>query len=346
MASSSLTFVPTNTALATITVVSTLFPTPEYSDPPPSFPNATLCKEKGWYLGPDAVDATAPPGPYPVKGQQVYIQDAQNFCINLPDPNSTYLKKVFYDQGFAPSIVQGEGFVQCYCVGDYLSPGCKKMPAGAITSAHVLTNQVKNGEQYVQLFGTMDCGVLNINCVGGYFEKYDDGGQYDSVPFINCGKEPYSGVDSSKHPTMDKYVQIAGDNQICMRICSGGTGYADPCNVKNDTDGCQNVMGYVEEPGFSTDGVPVQVNLPPPSSNTKGNYLGPYTMLTMTTTTTTTTTAAAATATGDAVTTAAAGPTAASVSVTSLTSVKNGVRRSAVGGVVGLVVFFAAFVLC
>ncbi|KAJ3143853.1 hypothetical protein HK101_003007 [Irineochytrium annulatum] len=121
----------------------------------------------------------APPKPWPVKGQQVYIKDSTNFCINLPNPQDPYLKGQFYDQGFAPSIVQGEGFVQSYCMGSYLSPGAKPMPAGGVTAAHVIT-------------GRLDCGALNINCVGSYMGAYDDGGQYDNVGYINCGKEPYS----------------------------------------------------------------------------------------------------------------------------------------------------------
>ncbi|KAJ3143830.1 hypothetical protein HK101_003038, partial [Irineochytrium annulatum] len=289
MASTSITFIATATA-ASVTlsdVVATIFPTPPVWVPmPKSYPNITLCHLDNFFLGKDAKDPYAPPGPYPVKGQQVYIGDAQNFCLNLPNPNSTYLKAQYYDQGFAPSIVQAEGFVQCFCVGSYLSPGCHPMPVGGITAAHVLTGQSLGGSKYVQITGRMDCGVLNINCVGSYFGVYDDGGQYDSVPYVNCGKEPYSGVDSSMHPSMPEYVLQAGDGIFCMRICAGGRGTGDPCNAKNDTAGCYLTMGFVDTPGFSTDGVSVNVNLPPPSSNTLGNYLGPYEVVTAASTTT------------------------------------------------------------
>ncbi|KAJ3192108.1 hypothetical protein HK101_007059 [Irineochytrium annulatum] len=313
-ATASITFVPTNTVLATADVVATIFPQPAIWYPqPPSFPNA----------------------------------NAQNFCINLPNPKSDYLKKQWYDQGFAPTMVQGEGFVQCYCVGAYLSPGCEKMPAGGITSAHVLTNQVLNNEPYIQITGTMDCGVLNINCVGSYFGVFDDGGQYDSVGFQNCGKEPYSGVDAAKHPTMPQYVEQAGDGIFCMRICAGGQGEHDPCNVKNDTAGCYDTMGFVNTPGFSTDGVAINVNLPPPSNNTLGNYLGPYMQITMTTTTTT---SAAATATGAVTNPASGGATpapggsVASVSATGATT-KSGAGRTVLGGGAGFIFVIAATLL-
>ncbi|KAJ3064876.1 hypothetical protein HDU98_011759 [Podochytrium sp. JEL0797] len=58
-----------------------------------AFPNITVCKEMEWDLG-DAPDPDAPTGPIPVPGQQVYIQDAINFCLNLPNPNSTMLVSV------------------------------------------------------------------------------------------------------------------------------------------------------------------------------------------------------------------------------------------------------------
>ncbi|KAI8610357.1 hypothetical protein BC830DRAFT_1146187 [Chytriomyces sp. MP71] len=58
-----------------------------------SFPNLTLCAQLNYYLG-DIKDQCAPPGPYPVSGQQVYIKDPTNFCLNLPKPESIFLVRV------------------------------------------------------------------------------------------------------------------------------------------------------------------------------------------------------------------------------------------------------------
>ncbi|KAJ3336311.1 hypothetical protein HDU91_001827, partial [Kappamyces sp. JEL0680] len=74
---------------------------------------------------------------------------------------------------------------------------------------------------------------------------------YDSVGYVNCGKEPYSGVDASKHPGMIEYVEQAGDGIFCMRICEAGQQIGDPCNVKNDTAGCTATMGVTFNDGFS-----------------------------------------------------------------------------------------------
>jgi hypothetical protein len=75
----------------------------------PAFPDAKLCLQMDWNLGPNAVDKCAPLGPYPVSGQQVYIQDPLNFCINLPDPDSPTLQSLYYSKGLKPTIVQAEG---------------------------------------------------------------------------------------------------------------------------------------------------------------------------------------------------------------------------------------------
>ncbi len=76
-------------------------------------------------------------------------------------------------------------------------------------------------------------------------------GQYDSVPYIHCGKEPYSGSDPSKHPGQPEYVEQAGDGIFCMRICEGGREDGDPCSPKNDTAGCYATMGVSFPPGFT-----------------------------------------------------------------------------------------------
>jgi hypothetical protein len=169
----------------------------------------------------------------------------------LPDPNNPSLKERFYDKGQVPSIVQGEGYVQSFCVGNYMPPGGMKMNPQAIKSAHVIKGIHPNGKKYIEISGLMECDLLNINCKSTVPGEYDDGGQYDAVPFINCGKEPYSGVDPSKHPGMVDYVEQAGNGEFCMRICEAGQQLGDPCNVKNDTAGCRATMGVDFKPGFS-----------------------------------------------------------------------------------------------
>ncbi|KAJ3017738.1 UNVERIFIED_CONTAM: hypothetical protein HDU68_011500 [Siphonaria sp. JEL0065] len=206
-------------------------------------PNDPVCSGDNWDRG-NETDPDAPPGPYPVAGQQVYIQDTLNFCINLPNPDDPTLKELYYSKGLKPTIVQAEGYVRSFCVGE-ATPGSLPMPAGAITSAHVIRNYTLAGKHFMQITGFMNCDILNINCQG------DNGGQYDSVPFKNCGKEPYSGVDTKLNPTFENYVEQAGDGIFCMRTCQGGLQLDDPCNVKNDTAGCEATMRFNSNPGFT-----------------------------------------------------------------------------------------------
>jgi hypothetical protein len=161
------------------------------------------------------------------------------------------LKRRYYNRGILPSVVQGEGYVQAFCVGDYMTPGGMRMNPSAIKSAHVIKAIHPNGKKYIEISGLMDCGLLDINCKSTVPGAFDDGGQYDAVPFINCGKEPYSGVDPQKHPGMIDYVEQAGNGEYCMRICEAGQQLEDPCNVKNDTAGCRATMGVDFKPGFS-----------------------------------------------------------------------------------------------
>ncbi|KAJ3017739.1 UNVERIFIED_CONTAM: hypothetical protein HDU68_011501 [Siphonaria sp. JEL0065] len=200
-------------------------------------PNDPVCSGDNWDRG-DEVDPLAPPGPYPVAGQQVYIKDT--------------LKQLYYSKGLKPTVVQAEGYVRSFCVGQS-TPGSLPMPAGAITSAHVIKNYTKEGSFFMQITGHMNCDILNINCQG------DNGGQYDSVPYRNCGKEPYSGVNTGLNPTFENYVEQAGDGIFCMRTCQVkqltkyhvSKGQGDPCNVKNDTAGCEATMGFNSKPGFT-----------------------------------------------------------------------------------------------
>jgi hypothetical protein len=152
-------------------------------------------------------------------GQQVYIQDPLNYCLMGPDPNNFILKNGVYASGRLPTMLQGEGHSQAFCVGDYLTPGAFHYKPGAIRSAHVITNMRKNGKRYIQIAGVYDCAVAEINCTSSVPGAYDDGGQYDSVPYVNCGKEPYSGVDTPKQGAgMVDYVLQAGAGIFCMRV--------------------------------------------------------------------------------------------------------------------------------
>jgi hypothetical protein len=215
----------------------------------PAFPDSNVCLAMNWDLGAEAVDKCAPLGPYPVSGQQVYIQDPLNFCIMLPDPDSEYLKQNYYSKGLKPTIVQAEGYVRAFCSGEYKTPGALSLPKGGITSANVLQGTYPNGKDYMQISGFMNCDALNINCGTGL---YDDGGQYDAVTYRNCGKEPYSGVDGSKHSKFPEYIEQAGNGQYCMRVCVKGQQESDPCNVKWDTKGCAETMNLVIENGFTS----------------------------------------------------------------------------------------------
>ncbi|KAJ3339096.1 hypothetical protein HDU91_001073 [Kappamyces sp. JEL0680] len=202
-------------------------------------------------VGPEASDPCAPYGPYPVSGQQVYIQDQYNFCIGLPDPASPVLQSQYYSKGQLPTIVEGEGNIQVYCVGSYLPPGALPMPAGAITAAHAIKNKSANGKYYFEVSGYFNCAAAGVSCESSSPGAGDDGGQYDTAPFRFCGKEPYSGTDAGKHPTMPNYVQQAGDGEYCIRVCEAGMELEDPCNVKSDTAGCRRTMGVVFRDGFS-----------------------------------------------------------------------------------------------
>ncbi len=96
-------------------------------------------------------------------------------------------------------------------MGDYKTPGALSLPAGGIRAAHVIKGVHPNGKRYMEISGYLDCDVLKINCTASAPGAYDDGGQYDSVSYRNCGKEPYSGVDANKHPTFKDYNEQAGN---------------------------------------------------------------------------------------------------------------------------------------
>ncbi|KAJ3006055.1 UNVERIFIED_CONTAM: hypothetical protein HDU68_004296 [Siphonaria sp. JEL0065] len=176
-----------------------------------AFPDLETCVQMNWDLG----EGSDPNPGFIQEGQQVYIQDEKNFCINLPDPNSSFLKENY---GGRPTIVQAEGYVHAFCVGDKLTPGASPMPQGGIISAHVVKNYKYSGQRYMQIWGKMNCDILNINCRQSSEGMFDDGGQYDSVRYRNCGKEPYSGVDpvlqgggdAEFGRSFDKYVE-----QVC-----------------------------------------------------------------------------------------------------------------------------------
>ncbi|KAJ3406243.1 hypothetical protein CcCBS67573_g02527 [Chytriomyces confervae] len=213
-----------------------------------------VCSGDNWDRG-DAPDPNAPQGPYPISGEQVYIQDPSNYCINLPNPDDQYLIDNYWSKGVNPSFVDAEGHVRSFCVGA-LAPGALPMPAGAVTGAHVLTNQDLNGKTYHQITGSLNCDVLKMSCVG------ENSGQYDSVPYRNCGKEPYSGVFEEMNPGFNDYVEIGGDFMFCMRTCVAGRIDGDPCSAKGDTLGCEVLTGGTMDAseGFTLNGVPFEVS--------------------------------------------------------------------------------------
>ena len=216
-----------------------------------NFPDEKVCVATNWNLpGKDPCR----PLKIPVDKQQVYIKDAVNFCINLPNQETAPRSN-----GVNPSILDGEGYVQAYCMGQ-LSPGALQLPKGGVISAHVSLNQL-DGKKYYQIYGKLDCDVLNINCQGPPEDPYGDGGQYDTVEWKRCGKEPYSGVYEKMNPGMTDYNQqcilifnLAGAGIYCMRVCEAGLEKGDPCNPKMDTAGCYDTMGItsseMEAPGF------------------------------------------------------------------------------------------------
>ncbi|KAJ3392916.1 Solute carrier 2, facilitated glucose transporter member 1 [Entophlyctis sp. JEL0112] len=189
-------------------------------------------------------------------GQQVYIHDELNFCIGLPNPGSLYLQETYYNVSKLPTILNAEGYIRAFCVGSYVPTDALKIPDGGILSAHVVVN-----DDYYQVWGFLDCDVLNINCTMSAPGSFSDSGQYDNVPYHACGKEPYSGVDtsSSGNPGYNYWLQQAGhggsgengmDRPIyCMRVCKS----SDSCPATLDRSGCHTTMGidFTVAEGFS-----------------------------------------------------------------------------------------------
>lgn len=209
-----------------------------------SYPNVSACRLLNWYT--DEEDPCRP-DVVPIPSQTVHIVDELNFCINLPDTDSIFLQNNFYNQGRYPRFFEGEGFNRAHCIGNPLPPGAKRMPEGALRSAHVLRNYTVNGRRYMQVHGYLDCEALKFNCTMSAPEAYDDGGQSDNAPFRSCGKSPYSGVytQAMGSATFGQYVQQTGNNIFCMRVCEGDeSGLSEgPCSVLNDTVGCEGTMG-------------------------------------------------------------------------------------------------------
>ncbi|KAJ3192787.1 hypothetical protein HK101_005961 [Irineochytrium annulatum] len=191
--------------------------------------------------GPDAVDPNNPTGAMSPK-EIVYLKDPMNLCMNLPDLTQFPNKK--------PGVLQAEGHIQSMCIGDYKPPGSIVMPKWGLRSAIMSYNKHPNGSLYYQVYGTLGCDELGIEC-----KSQADGGnsgQIDSVPYQYFGKEPYSSVDQTQNKGFQNYVMQAGDGIYCMRICQGGSGLYDPCNAKNDSAGCQSTMGIGS---FPEDGI-------------------------------------------------------------------------------------------
>ncbi|KAJ3342238.1 hypothetical protein HDU83_006199 [Entophlyctis luteolus] len=193
------------------------------------------CVADNWFIS--TSDPCYPLDGVPRPGQQVYIRDEFNFCIGLPDPDSLYLQENYYNVSALPTILNAEGYIRSFCVGDYLPPKSKAMPAGGIVSAHVIL-----ADDYYQVSGLMDCHALNINCDPLPGGGYNDGGQYDN--------EPYSGVDESSggNPGFSQWLQQAGEGIFCMRVCKKSTA----CPFTDDTKGCYYTMNITSiDQGFS-----------------------------------------------------------------------------------------------
>ncbi|KAI8837705.1 hypothetical protein BJ741DRAFT_603064 [Chytriomyces cf. hyalinus JEL632] len=252
-----------------------------------SFPDIKKCAASNWFL--TEADPCYPVAPIPLDGQKVYVKDATNFCINLPDPDSIFLQENFYKVGANPTFVQSEGYVRSFCMGDYLPPGAKRMPQFGLRSVRVVKNFTAVGSMYMQVSGVMDCKTLNINCTQSAPGLYDDGGQYDNVGFSTCGKEPYSGVDNTDrgNPGFVNYLEMGGNGVFCMRVCEAGTmGPGGVCDVTRDTAGCQDVMAV----SFTDpDGAFIYQDSPTAVATTQYLSLPPLPTTTTTTTTVATT---------------------------------------------------------
>ncbi|ORY50788.1 hypothetical protein BCR33DRAFT_712771 [Rhizoclosmatium globosum] len=214
-----------------------------------SYPDIPRCQANNWYI-PDA-DPCYPLTTVPMPGAGVSRCD--EFLHQLPNPNSIVMQNNYYNQSKLPTIVQAEGYVQSFCMGDYLPPGSLPLAKYGVRSAAVIKSFVP-GSSYFQIAGTLDCARLGINCTMSAPGAYDDGGQYDNGGYAHCGKEPYSGVDSSAKGNAGfvNYVEMAGNGLFCMRVCEAGTMVAGGvCDVTRDTAGCAAVMGVSS---FGNDG--------------------------------------------------------------------------------------------
>ncbi|KAJ3110161.1 hypothetical protein HDU96_006866 [Phlyctochytrium bullatum] len=191
-----------------------------------------------WDRGPNTVDPMNPTGQLRTR-ELVYIQDLNNYCMNLPD--------IEQFPGITPTFLMGEGFVRSHCVGPYVPAGAKVMPPGGIGSAVLSMNIHRSGARYYQMHGYLNCPAIGIDC-----DAFDNSGQIDNVIYRYFGRQPYSGVDTARNPGYTSYVMQAGNHIYCYRVCEGGLNLDDPCNAKNDTLGCALTMGVTEWPAWGT----------------------------------------------------------------------------------------------
>lgn len=97
-----------------------------------TFPDSDEATRTNYFAPNRPEDPCAPLGPMPAIGQQVYIQDPINFCIVLPNPYAGTIADI-YAAGRLPTILDGEGYLQSFCLGSHMSPGAWPLPTGAIT---------------------------------------------------------------------------------------------------------------------------------------------------------------------------------------------------------------------
>ncbi|KAJ3100683.1 hypothetical protein HDU97_002026 [Phlyctochytrium planicorne] len=179
------------------------------------------------------------------------VLDEKNFCLLLPAvPNI--------------SIGASEGNATSTCFGDAGGDGTTKLDSRYIISAHAVKTP-----RFIQVTGRINLVGLKVSPEGG-------GGQYDDASW---GIEPFSHCLN-----YDRYVEIVGGDQFCIRCCNypEGTNLKDvvdydrssPCFAGFDTAGCFKVVPGNYGEGFS---YVEQAELPKEASG--GDFIVPQSKL-------------------------------------------------------------------